>query len=389
MADLVTDFVPLFPTETHDAVRARMDADANAGLTADDPEWIDTREGTFYWDVTEVVLLELVRIWDSISVELPASAFVLFAWGDYLDFHAATYSLERKAAVAAEGIVTFTGTAGTTIGTGTVVAAEAPTPDSDDIEFATTEVATIGGGGTVSVPVQALDEGAAGNVGAGAITLIVSPSPSLTEVTNVAAMGGGVEVEDDEELRDRILMEFEGQGGGRPNDYRRWARSIPGVGRVFVNPVWAGPGTVQVVVMTASGDPVAGSVVTAVQDYIDPSAGAADGQAPPGITVTVQTPTAVPINIVASVTFRSDAYSLDGTGGTIEQRSLILAGLTEYINNLDVGEDVIYNHVLAAFFRADGVLNVSGLTINGGTSDIAISVSSPTQIAQLGSVTLS
>jgi uncharacterized phage protein gp47/JayE len=388
MADLVTDFYPLFPAEDKEAIRGRMDADANAGLALDDPEWIDTREGTFYWDITEVVILELARIWDALSVEVPACAFAIFAWGDYLDNHAATFGLERKAAVAAEGAVTFTGTVGTVVNIGTVVAVEAATDETDEIEFVTTETQTIGGGGTVTVAVEALESGADSNVSAGAVTLINSPDPLLTSVTNLAAISGGVDTENDEELRERILIEFDGQGGGRINDYKRWALSIAGVGRVFVQPVWAGPGTVQVVVMTSSGDPVAGSVVTAVQNYIDPTAGAADGMAPPGITVTVQTPAAVAIAVNATVTFKTAAYSLDGSGGLVEQRSIIEKALSDYIDKLDVGEDVIYNHVLAAFFKAEGVLNVSGLTVNGGTADIAITSSSPTQIAQLGTVTL-
>lgn len=384
----IVEWIPLF-TRTASDIRASMDADANAGLVSTDSEWVDTREGTFYFDVTQVCLLECARIWDSLATEVPAAAFPLFAWGDYLDYHAATFGLERKAAVAAQGTVTFTGTAGTAIPTGVTVGTIPASADVDPVEFLTTAPATVGVGGTISVPVVAADEGASGNVSAGAIIEIVSPSPGVSAVTNAAATTGGVDVENDEDLRGRILLEFEGAGGGRISDYKRWALSVPGVGRVFVNPVWNGPGTVQVVVMTSTGDPVAGSVVSAVQDYIDPATGSAEGQAPPGVTVTVQTPTAVAVNIVASVTFKSGAYTLGGTGGTIEQQSQIVAALSDYIDNLDVGEDVIYNHVLAAFFRAEGVLNVSGLTVNGGTADVGITPGTPTQIASLGTVTLS
>jgi hypothetical protein len=96
MADLVTDFYPLFPAEDKEAIRGRMDADANAGLALDDPEWIDTREGTFYWDITEVVILELARIWDALSVEVPACAFAIFAWGDQLARSAADVGDEPR-----------------------------------------------------------------------------------------------------------------------------------------------------------------------------------------------------------------------------------------------------------------------------------------------------
>lgn len=385
MAELM-DFLPLFQ-ESIETVRGRMDADANAGLTSSDPLWVDTREGTFYWDVTQVSALEIVRLWDALSVEVPAAAFPIFAWGEYLDNHAATFDLERKPAVPATGLVTFTGTDGTLIATGTVVSTEPADPDADPIEFSTTAPATVAGG-TAVVAVQAEVSGAVGNVSAGAIVNVDSPAPTLTGVANTDGTAGGTDVESDEALRERILLEFAGTGDGNINDYKRWALSRPGVGRVFVNPVWAGPGTVQVVVMTETGDPVATGVVTDVQDYIDPTSGTADGVAPPGVTVTVQTPAPVTIAISASVSFKP-GYSLDGSGGAIAQGAIIIAALSDYVNGLDVGEDVIFNHVKAQFFRASGVLDVPSLTVNSGTTDVAISVSGPTQVAQLGTPALS
>lgn len=380
------DFAPVFQ-ENATTIRARMDADANAGLTVDDPRWIDTREGTFYWDITQVVVLELARIWDAISLEVVAAAFPIFAWGPYLDYHAALFGLERKAATAAEGTVTFVGAAGSLIATGTVVSAAPADPDGLSTEFVTTGSATIGAGGSVEVPIVASDAGTEGNLSTGAITSIDSPLVGVDSVSNTVPTEGGNDEETDEALRERILVEFEGQGAGNINDYKRWALSRPGVGRVFVNPVWQGPGTVQVVVMTDTGDPVSGTVVTDVQNYLDPTVGTADGVAPPGITVTVQTPTAVTINIVASITFKN-GYSLDGSGGTIEQRSAITQALDDYIGALDVGEDVIYQHVLAQFFRAEGVLTVPTLTVNGAATDVAITADPP-QVASLGTPTLS
>lgn len=487
MTDLL-DFIPLYQEDAA-SVRGRMDSDINAGLTIDDPRWVDTREGTFYYDITQVVLLEIVRLWDALSVEVPAAGFVAFAWGPYLDAHALLFGLERKDATPAGGSVTVTGSAGATVPSGSVFATEATTDDADTIEFASTAAGTIGsqlaapspvsatadntagalpantyyyyvtaysafgetdatlvtsatttgglsrvtidwpdvagalgyrvyrttvsgtqgqriydgavstyldsnpvGSGVlgppqennsagVTVPVTALVAGAEGNVGSGAITEIESGDLALNAVTNTAALAGGTEEETDEELRARILLEFEGRGAGNINDYRRWALSRPGVGRVFVNPVWNGPGTVQVVVMTSTGDPVSAAIVNDVQAYIDPTSGTSDGQAPPGVTVTVSTPTAVNVAVVGTVAFKP-GYSLDGTAGTTAQRALIVQALSDYIDSLDVGDDVIYDHVKAQFFRVPGVLTISGVTVNGGTADVALSTNPP-QIASL------
>ncbi|MET0604184.1 MAG: baseplate J/gp47 family protein [Baekduia sp.] len=492
MADLL-DFLPLYQ-EDASTVRARLDADVNAGLDLDDPRWVDTREGTFYYDITQVVLLELVRLWDALSVEVPAAAFVAFAWGPYLDAHAQLFNLERKEATPATGFVTVTGTPGTVLAAGSVFATETATDDADPIEFVTDIGGTLSAGLTVptgltatptstggtlpagtyyyyvtalsafgettsplavsaavtgstskitldwadvagavsysvyrttvsggvgqriyngapstfidtnaavpsvlgppqennsagvTVPITATDEGVEGNVSAFAITEIESGSPALNTAVNAAATVGGTNDETDEELRARILLEFEGRGAGNINDYRRWALSRPGVGRFFVNPVYAGPGTVQVVLMTSTGDPVSGAVVTDVQAFIDPLVGTADGEAPPGVTVNVTTPATVAVSVVGVVAFKP-GYSLDGTSGTTAQRALIVQAITDYIDSLEVGEDVIYDHVKAQFFRAPGVLSISGVTVNAGTADVALT-SVPPQVASLNTPAL-
>lgn len=145
----MADFIPLF-TESAATIRARLNADANVGLASNDPERIDTREGTFYYDLTQSVVLELSRVWDALGTEVPAAAFPTHAWGDYLDDHAETFNLTRKAASAATGQVRVSGVAGVLVGTGTVFATEPATPDAAPIEFQTLSSLTLGA--ALSVP---------------------------------------------------------------------------------------------------------------------------------------------------------------------------------------------------------------------------------------------
>lgn len=142
MTDLL-DFTPLF-VETLARVRARMDADANAGLLPDDPGWIDTREGTFYWDVTQVAALEIARLWDAIGSETVAAAFPSTAWGDYLDEHASTFQLVRNIAVQAIGNVSFIGDPDILVAAGTEVSAPPADPSLDAVTFQTTDSGTTG-----------------------------------------------------------------------------------------------------------------------------------------------------------------------------------------------------------------------------------------------------
>lgn len=135
------DFIPLF-NETIARVRARMDADANANLQPTDPGYLDTREGTFYYDITQTCALEIVRLWDAIGSETVAVAFPSVAWGDYLDEHAATFGLLRNPAVAAEGVVAVYAPEGTIVPSGALFAAPPSDPSEDTIEFLSTLGAT-------------------------------------------------------------------------------------------------------------------------------------------------------------------------------------------------------------------------------------------------------
>lgn len=362
-----------------------MDADANAGIPTSSDDYIDTREGGFYWDLTQVALLEIARVRDLVTTDLPAAALVPYSWGDYLDAHAEVIGLERKPAVTASGEVTFSGTNGTVIAVGTQVGAVQTDPEIDPPTFATTESGTIAAG-EVTLTVEASDAGVQGNVAAGAVTELLTPISGVT-VTNDEAIVGGADAEVDEDLRERIMMEYQGRGPGVVNDYKRWALAYPGVGRATVVPVFNGPGTVQVIAMDADGGAVSGAIISGLQAQLDPVPGEGRGIAPIGAQVTVETPSVVNIDIVATVN-HSGNYSLDGTGGTIATRASIEQALKDYIDKLEAGEDVIYNHVEAQFFKVPGVYDVSALTVEGAAADVAIS-STPAQVARVGTVTLS
>lgn len=379
------DFVPLF-VEDVDSIRARIDADANAGLDPTDPAFIDTTEGGMYFDTTAPIVLELDRLWDAVGTEYPAAAFVGWAFGPYLDYHGATVSTPRKDAVAATGTVTFTGTVGALIATNTEVSTLQTDPDAPPPVFVTVADATIPGGGAVNVAVAAAAPGAAGNVAAGTVVQLVSPNAGISAVTNAAAITGGLEVETDAAYRTRILLKWAApQGGGNVKNYESWALDEPGVGYVTVQPNWAGAGTVRVIVADPSNNPTPGAVVTSLQARLDPVAGQGAGQAPIGAVVTVATITNVTVAVSAVVTFAS-GYSLDGAGGTVATRAAIVASIRDYIDSLNPGTTVYIRHVEARFFSVPGVLDVTSLLLNGAGTNIVLT---GLQSAELGTVTLS
>lgn len=266
------DFLPIFPEEDEDAVRARWDAWANDGLdpaTAGD-DWTDTREGSFFQIVTQPGVQEAARLYDRCT-EVLAAAFPQYAWGDYLDDHAAARNLTRLAATAASGVVTFTGPVGTDVPPGTTVSSPPTGSDEDPPTFQTSVDAVIPAGGTVDVNVAATDAGSSGNVSAGALTVMETPIPGVT-VSNALPMVGGTDPETDDALRVRVLDQFIERGSATADVYRSWARNYAGVGEATVVPLYFGPGTVLVVIATADGQPTSQSVVDGLQTELDPPA---------------------------------------------------------------------------------------------------------------------
>src|SRR4051794_18450053 len=266
----ISDFVPI-RRETLATIRPRVDADANPGLVPADVNFIDTTPGGFYWDLTQAILLEVERLWDYASVEVPAVMFLTYAWGEFLDEHGENLGLPRKDEARATGTVTFTGTAGTVIAIGFEVATEQVDPEQDPVAVVTTASGTIPAGGSIDLAVQAVEASAAGNVAMATLTVPQTPLDGLASTSNPDALSGGADVEHDEAYRVRLMLEFAAiQGAGTIADYTRWLLARPGVGFVTVEPIWAGPGTARCIIMDTANNPLSAAAVWDAQVDIDP-----------------------------------------------------------------------------------------------------------------------
>jgi uncharacterized phage protein gp47/JayE len=323
----LAEFTPL-RAESVDTIRARVDAGVNAGLDPVDPRWTDTTPGGFFWDHTQVLSLEAELLWDFASTELPASFFLPFSWGIYLDYWGELLGVGRKDEARAIGEVTFTNTTAVDVpvGTGAEVAATTADPDAEPLVFTTTGSAVAPALGEVSVAVQAEDPGSQYNVAPGAVSLILSTLEGLT-VTNAAAMSSGADVEADEAYKARLLVEFSSaRGGGTREDYIAGALARPGVGGVVVEPRWAGPGTV-----LAAG------------------------------------------------------YTITAEAGKEDISAAISAAVWAFERALAAGDDVLLNRVREAALKVPGVYDVPQVHINAVLANYAVTA---LQIARPGTVTL-
>ena len=195
--------------------------------------------------------------------------FVATADGEYLERHGLECrpAVTRRAALRAEGPVTFTGLAGT------IVPANTELRRSDDARFVLLADAIIGGGGSVSSDVRALlaYEGKIGNTDPGMALSLIVPIDNVQSNATVAAAGltGGTDLETDDSLRARIFERKQAPAvGGNDDDYKRWVSDVVGATKVWVYPNHLGLGTVGVAFIMPDGsapDPV---TLTAVRAYI-------------------------------------------------------------------------------------------------------------------------
>ena len=135
------------------------------------------------------------------------SGFVGTAVGTDLEQLVALVGITRLTATKAIGTATFTRVVGTTgniiIAAGTRLST-VKSGTSQPVYFVTTAQVTLPDGNT-DIDADVIAETAAleGNVGAGSLTVIVTPITNVASVTNAAAASGGLDIETDEALRAR------------------------------------------------------------------------------------------------------------------------------------------------------------------------------------------
>jgi len=265
--------------------------------------------------------------------------------------------LERVDGDFATGTVTLTGSGTVPVGT-TFLA-------SNGVSFYTMYEATISGSGDIDVTCNTM--GSAGNVPAGAINTFARTLYGFTSVTNALPTTGGADEETDDELRARYYLRMRTPPtSGNIYAYQEWALETPGVGSVKVFPLGHGDGTVDVVITSDSGGVADASLITTVQNYIDPgSTGEGRGQAPIGAECYVSSATGVSVDIAATVI-------PDGTKTDQELDAILQAEITKiFAETFDSGK-VSYGKIANAIYDAEGVEDFDELSLDEGYTEIEL-----------------
>jgi len=182
--------------------------------------------------------------------------------------------------------------------------------------------------------------------------------------------------EDVESLRQRYFDSMTSQAfGGNVADYKEKTISLDGVGGVKVVPVWNGGGTVKLTIIDSAFGVPTDELIESVQNAIDPvgHSGEGVGLAPIGHVVTVVGVTGKTIDIVTNITYQS-GWAWDSA------KSYILNAIDLYFKELgqvwDENESLVVriSQLESRILSCAGVLDVSGTTLNGSTSNVSLDV---------------
>jgi uncharacterized phage protein gp47/JayE len=297
-------------------------------------------------------------------------AFADLAEDDNMEKMANQRGLAYKAAIAATGVVRFSGTAGTAINAGQAVST------AQGVVFVTTAAAVIGVGGVVDVPAAGAIAGVAGNQSANTPATVDSPPLGVVSAALILSMTGGADTESALSLLERLLLEqSEIAQGGNDADYKRWALSVPGVARAYVFPVRRGTGTVDVVPLPLTGLPDA-PLLASVQAVLD--AKRPVGMMP-GYGVLALLPTAIATPVAAAVSV-ADGFTLSGVSPGVNE------AIATVFSNLGPGDKLVRNRLITAMLTEPGVTDV---TLAAPSANVT-SLVNPTQLqlVTLGTVAL-
>ena len=294
--------------------------------------------------------------------------------GADLDSWIADFGVTRLPAVAATGTVVFsryTALNAATVPVGTLVRTQdgsqtfAVTANPMVAAYSPVQAGYVLAPGiaTVSVPVAAEVAGQAGNVLAGTVGLIVTPTSGIDTVTNPSAFSGGIDVESDAAVRSR----FQGFLSSRAQaTAQAVAYAVAGVqqGLTYVieenvDPSGAvRPGNFVVTVDDGSGAP-SSVLLSAVSQAVS-------AVRPVGTTFSVQGPSVLSAAVAMTLTLPP---GIDHTASV----ATVTAAVQAYVNRQPVGAALALTRLAQlAYDAVPQITNVTDVTINGVATDLIV-----------------
>ena len=307
---------------------------------------IDKREGSFINDMYSPMAIEFAKTYMEMD-NIHSIMFVDSAFGEDLDKKTYEFGIPRKLGERAKGVVKFKGEDKTLVPRNMTI--------STDGGF---KYITISQGyivdGEIDILVEAEEVGELYNIGSNAKWELPNEIV-VSELVNESDFEGGIDIEDDEELRKRFFDTVQNvRTSGNKNDYEYWAKEVVGVYNADVYPLHFGPGTVKVVASGEGRLPLSSEILENCRDFILDSA-------PIGATVTVITTSLFNVTINADLII-DEEYNEDDVKAEVEK------AIRSHIGTCV--DKIYYNKLGAKILSCNGVIDYTNLTVNDSTSSV-------------------
>ena len=331
----------MYKDQTYEVIKERI---LNGNISN-----IDKKEGSFTNNMISPIAVEFARTYMEFEHILNI-LFVTDSYGEYLDKRANEFGIYRKMGTKANGIVRVYGAEdiviprNATLTTNTGLIFIVSRQDYIKEEY-------------VDLVVEASEIGEIYNIDADELwSTSISDGVNTIEVDrieNTSKFVGGVEIESDDQLRERILEQARNPAtSGNEQDYINWCKEIDGIFNVTVRPLWNGPNTVKLIISDEDKQPLPKPIVAKCDEYIQ-------SIRPIGANVTVSNPSIFYVDISITVYTSMD----------IEDIKNQIKYVT--VENLKYCTDKIrLNSLGAEYLSIEGMIDYDNFTINRSSNSI-------------------
>ncbi|AWZ50037.1 terminase (plasmid) [Clostridiaceae bacterium 14S0207] len=318
---------------------------------------VSTMEGTLVHDALAPTAYELEDTREDLE-EILNKVFVQNAYennySEELELRCAEHGVYRKQGKQATGTITIEGIKETEISKGTIVQTKL------NLQYKTLEDAKILENGTVDIPIQALEEGTEFNVKSNTIIEIPIALVGIDKIYNKESVVNGRDTEDDKSLYNRFLIKVRTPStSGNIYDYMNWSLEVNGVGNCIVKPLWAGAGTVKVILVNSSGRCPNEEIIKNVKDNIEK-------KRPIGATVTVTGVNETNIKVECKLILNKNTNIED-------IKKEVIKNIKDYLATISLKSNIVrYNKIANCILNIDNVIDYKELKINSYNKDIEL-----------------
>ncbi len=341
--------------------------------------------GGAFRTLLEIDALLHSELWEFLKYHIVPNMFVVSARGKWLDLHAETFGIKRKPATKTKGVVVFKRTAdgNIKIPLGTIVKTK-PDIFGESLSFKTIEEKVLTEElNEIPIKVEAVEEGSKYNVAPYMINTLTTYLPVEVENRENWILVEGTDEEDDDSLRNRILLVWNTKSLFTDDYYRYHILSIPEIVDCYIdNQHPRGQGTVDIYIVSTN--------VIPSQEVLDKTQQLVNEIKTPASDILVKPAVVKPVDINVKVYVKPDIIK-DVLKTEVEKRVRALFVydkkynqiITDYENRrFKIGKPVLLSVIINTIMEIPQIENVEIIT---PSDDIAVL---PKEIPDLNTLTV-